>query len=67
MLAPFIITDLLGKLDVSANVLENAVQNPISGSIVRARSVRHGISLALAALFPEHRETLRLGINRNFN
>lgn len=61
LMTPFIVTGLLGKLDVNANVLENPVQNPISGHIVRARAVRHGVSLAIAGLYPEHRETLRLG------
>lgn len=60
-MTPFIVTGLLGKLDVDAVVLENPVQNPLTGYIIRTRAVRHGVSLAIAALYPEHREILRLG------
>ena len=48
-------TDLLGKIDVVSEV-----EGP-GGKTVIPRVVRHGVALAIAALFPEHFEKLRLG------
>lgn len=55
LLTPLLITDLLGKVDVSAELVGKG------GTSVIPRVVRHGLSLCLAALYPEFETKLRLG------
>jgi hypothetical protein len=51
-----IVTGLLGKVDVQAKILKGP-----GGKSVTPRAVRHATALALAALFPELAERMRLG------
>ncbi|CAI4229146.1 unnamed protein product [Auanema sp. JU1783] len=53
LLAPLIVSDLLDRVDVKANV-EN------DGITALPKAVRHGTSLCIAALYPESMEALRL-------
>jgi len=55
MLAPMIITDKLGKIDVSGVVDEG----PFGISIV-PRAIRQGVAFGLAALFPHTLDALRI-------
>lgn len=55
-MCPLIITDLLGKVDVDAMIVEGT-----GGTSAVPKAVRHGTSVAVAALFPEYREMLRIG------
>lgn len=57
LLAPLIVADKLGKVDVEAQVLEGP-----GGSTVIPRAVRHAVALGVAALYPETAEKLRLGM-----
>lgn len=50
-------TDLLGKLDIEGKITDGP-----GGASVIPRIIRHGASLCIAALFPEHFDKLRLGI-----
>lgn len=54
LVAPLIVTDMFGRIDIEAKVLEG----PYGLSIV-PRAVRHGASLGIAALFPETKTKLR--------
>uniref|UniRef100_F1L5E8 40S ribosomal protein S9 n=1 Tax=Ascaris suum TaxID=6253 RepID=F1L5E8_ASCSU len=54
LLAPLLVSDLLGLVDVDAEV-----EGPGGLSVV-PRVVRHGTALGIAALYPEHTEKLRL-------
>ncbi|VDK71066.1 unnamed protein product [Litomosoides sigmodontis] len=54
-LAPLIVTDLLGKLDITGKITDGP-----GGASVIPRIIRYGASLCIAALFPEHFEKLRL-------
>lgn len=54
LLAPLIIADLLGKVDIEAQV-----EGP-GGLSVIPRVVRHGAALGIAALYPEKANKLRL-------
>uniref|UniRef100_A0A2K6WIF7 Uncharacterized protein n=1 Tax=Onchocerca volvulus TaxID=6282 RepID=A0A2K6WIF7_ONCVO len=54
-LAPLIVTDLLGKLDITGKITDGR-----GGASVIPRIIRHGASLCIAALFPEHFDKLRL-------
>ncbi|VBB32828.1 unnamed protein product [Acanthocheilonema viteae] len=54
-LAPLIVTDLLGKLDITGKITDGP-----GGASVIPRIIRHGASLCIAALFPEHFDKLRL-------
>uniref|UniRef100_A0A915B0L2 Ribosomal protein S9 n=1 Tax=Parascaris univalens TaxID=6257 RepID=A0A915B0L2_PARUN len=54
LLAPLLVSDLLGLLDVDAEV-----EGPGGLSVV-PRVVRHGTALGIAALYPERAEKLRL-------
>ncbi|VDN02707.1 unnamed protein product [Thelazia callipaeda] len=54
-LAPLIVTNLLGKVDITGRITDGP-----GGSSVIPRIIRHGASLCIAALFPEHFEKLRL-------
>lgn len=56
-LAPLIVTDLLGKLDITGKITDGP-----GGTSVIPRIIRYGTSLCIAALFPEHFDKLRLGI-----
>uniref|UniRef100_A0A0N5AFS9 30S ribosomal protein S9, chloroplastic n=1 Tax=Syphacia muris TaxID=451379 RepID=A0A0N5AFS9_9BILA len=52
--APLIVTDLLGQMDIVAEI-----EGP-GGSTVIPRAVRHGVALCIAALYPKHQNKLRL-------
>ncbi|EFO21172.2 ribosomal protein S9 containing protein [Loa loa] len=54
-LAPLIVTDLLGKLDIRGKITDGP-----GGASVIPRIIRHGASLCIAALFPEHFDKLRI-------
>ncbi|MCP9259421.1 hypothetical protein DINM_002368 [Dirofilaria immitis] len=54
-LAPLIVTDLLGKLDITSKITDGP-----GGASVIPRIIRHGASLCIAALFPEYFDKLRL-------
>ncbi|EJW80022.1 ribosomal protein S9 [Wuchereria bancrofti] len=54
-LAPLIVTDLLGKLDITGKITDGP-----GGNSVIPRIIRYGTSLCIAALFPEHFDKLRL-------
>ncbi|VIO91496.1 Uncharacterized protein BM_BM7784 [Brugia malayi] len=54
-LAPLIVTDLLGKLDITGKITDGP-----GGTSVIPRIIRYGTSLCIAALFPEHFDKLRL-------
>uniref|UniRef100_A0AC34QC17 Ribosomal protein S9 n=1 Tax=Panagrolaimus sp. JU765 TaxID=591449 RepID=A0AC34QC17_9BILA len=54
LIAPLLVTDMFGRVDIEARVLEG----PYGLSIV-PRAVRHGASLGIAALFPETVEKLK--------
>lgn len=49
-------TDFLGKLDITGKITDGP-----GGASVIPRIIRHGASLCIAALFPEHFEKLHLG------
>lgn len=55
-MAPLILTDKLGLVDVEANVVEGP-----GGLTATPRAIRHGLSLGLAALYPEFKQRLRFG------
>uniref|UniRef100_A0A0R3RFS7 Peptidylprolyl isomerase n=1 Tax=Elaeophora elaphi TaxID=1147741 RepID=A0A0R3RFS7_9BILA len=54
-LAPLIVTDLLGKVDITGKITDGP-----GGASVIPRIIRHGASLCIVALFPEHFDKLRL-------
>lgn len=55
-MAPFILANKLGQVDVEAHLVEGP-----GGTIATPRAIRHGISLGLAALYPESKLKLRFG------
>lgn len=55
-LSPLIVTDLLGKVDIIGHITDGP-----GGASVIPRIIRHGASLCIAALFPDHFDKLRLG------
>ena len=53
---------MLGEVDVDAKILEHGgTAETGAGALLIPRSVRHGLALGLASLYPQHRELLRLG------
>jgi small subunit ribosomal protein S9 len=54
LIAPLIVTDMFGRVDIEAKVL-----NGQYGLSIVPRAVRHGASLGIAALFPETKEKLK--------
>jgi len=62
-----LVTDMLGKVDIKGEVVQTLGGSPkgegnkTHGHIVVPRAVRTGAALGIAALYPEHKGTLRLG------
>jgi small subunit ribosomal protein S9 len=54
LIAPLIVTEMFGRVDIEAKVL-----NEQYGLSIVPRAVRHGVSLGIAALFPETKDKLR--------
>uniref|UniRef100_A0AC34FC05 Ribosomal protein S9 n=1 Tax=Panagrolaimus sp. ES5 TaxID=591445 RepID=A0AC34FC05_9BILA len=54
LIAPLIVTEMFGRVDIEAKVL-----NDQYGLSIVPRAVRHGVSLGIAALFPDTKEKLR--------
>ncbi|GMS89334.1 hypothetical protein PENTCL1PPCAC_11509, partial [Pristionchus entomophagus] len=54
LLCPLIVTDLLGSLSITATTTGEG------GETAVPRAVRHGLSLSIAALYPEKKEALTL-------
>uniref|UniRef100_A0A914ZBF6 Uncharacterized protein n=1 Tax=Panagrolaimus superbus TaxID=310955 RepID=A0A914ZBF6_9BILA len=54
LIAPLIVTEMFGRVDIEAKVL-----NEQYGLSIVPRAVRHGVSLGIAALYPETKEKLR--------
>jgi ribosomal protein S9 len=55
-MSPLILTDMFDKVDVEATLVEGP-----GGTTSTARAIRHGLSLGLAALYPEFKQRLRFG------
>lgn len=54
LVAPIVATNLYGRVDIEAKVIGGDY-----GLSVVPRAIRHGVSLGIAALFPETVDTLR--------
>ncbi|KAI6177589.1 hypothetical protein M3Y97_00924200 [Aphelenchoides bicaudatus] len=54
LMAPLILTDMFNKIDVEAKLHDGP-----GGTTATARAIRHGISMGLAALYPEFKLRLR--------
>ncbi len=73
LLSPMLVTGMFGKVDVAAEVTRTlggnikGHGNRHHGHMVVPRAVRTGAALGIAALYPEHKETLRLGGAASFH
>jgi ribosomal protein S9 len=62
ILSPLIVTGLLGKVDIEAKVIFG-----VGGKSVTPRAIRTATGLALAALYPDLAERLRLAGMLNYD
>uniref|UniRef100_A0A1I8BLI5 28S ribosomal protein S9, mitochondrial n=1 Tax=Meloidogyne hapla TaxID=6305 RepID=A0A1I8BLI5_MELHA len=62
LLSPLIVTGLLGKVDIEAKVIHG-----VGGKSVTPRAIRTATALALAALYPDLAERLRLAGMLNYD
>nr|CAD2183666.1 unnamed protein product [Meloidogyne enterolobii] len=62
LLSPLIVTGLLGKVDIEAKVINGA-----GGKSTTPRAIRTATALALAALYPDLAERLRLAGMLNYD